>query len=411
MSKPSLLRRFFSAIWNGITRVRLALSNIIFLLMLGIIYFVYIGGGPEPLPEQAALLLNPAGAIVDQKSPVEPAIALLSDPSPEDHEVLLRDVIEAIEYAKDDPAINSIVMELDNLLSVGLSKTAEIAVALESFKESGKPVVAVGDAYSQSQYLLASYADTIIVHPFGGVSLEGFSSYRNYYSDALEKMSIDMHVFKAGEHKSIAEPFLRNDMSPGEKEITSRWLEVLWSQYTEIVETQRELPAGTVNDYINNHVAKLDAQNGDTAMASLEAGLVNELLGRQDANAYLVDLVGAVNEDGLYEAVFFEHYVKRKRPLSLPGTSNVSGERIAVITAEGTIQMGEQPPGTIGGDSLARLIRNTAEEDEVAAIVLRINSGGGSVFASEIIRQELLAAQQQGLPIVVSMGAVAASAI
>ena len=402
----SFFRRFLSACWRGITRIRLALSNILFLLMLALIYFVYLGGTPEPLPDRAALLLNPIGTIVDERSFVEPLQALLGEPSPADHEVLLRDVIDAIEYARDDPAINTLVMELDNLKSVGISKTQEISRALESFRETGKPIVAVGDYYTQDQYLLASYADTILLHPIGGVAIEGFSSYHNYFREALEKLSVNMHVFKAGEHKSIAEPFLRDDMSPDEKEITRRWLGSLWQQYVGIVEQRRKLSHGAVNEYIENFSTRLRAGGGDLAKLSLEEGFVDELMGRGEANEYLSQLVGADNEDGLYEAVFFEHYVSRRRPLSLMG---MEGDRVAVITAQGGIQIGEQPPGTIGGDSLARLIRYTAQADGVSAIVLRVNSGGGSVFASEIIRQEVLNAKALDIPIVISMGAVAAS--
>ncbi|MDH3994461.1 MAG: signal peptide peptidase SppA [Gammaproteobacteria bacterium] len=407
MSKPSLLRRVFSAIWNGITRVRLALSNILFLLMLLFIYVVYFGGAPEALPERAALLLNPVGTIVDQKSPVMPLQILAGEPSPEDNEVLLRDVIEAIEYARDDPAISSLVMELDQLAYVGISKSQEIVVALESFRESGKPIVAVGDYFSQDQYLLASHADEIIAHPMGGVVLEGFSSYRNYFRQALEKLSVNMHVFRAGEFKSAVEPFVRDDMSPGEKEVTAQWLQGLWEQYTAAVEARRKLSAGAVNDYINNFSQRLQEQGGDTAQLALQAGLVDQLLSHREANDYLVDRVGASNEEGLYEAMMFESYVSRKRPLHLPGEN--AGERVAVITAVGDMLPGDQPPGTIGGDSLAKLIRTTAEAEGVKAIVLRITSGGGSMFASEVIRQEILHARATGLPVVVSMGAVAAS--
>jgi protease-4 len=405
MSNPSLLRRVFSALWNGITRVRRALANILFLLLIGLVYFAYVGGAPEPLPEQAALLLNPMGAIVDQRSPVEPVQALLGEQSPADHEVLLRDVIEAIDYARDDPAINSLVMELDQLMYVGISKTQEIVRAVESFKTSGKPVVAVGDYYTQDQYLLASHADSVIVHPLGGVALEGYSSYRNYFRGALEKISVNVHVFRAGEYKSAMEPFLRDDMSPGEKEVTGRWLDVLWGQFVSTVEQQRELADGAVNDYVNHFAERLAQQGGDTAQAALHAGLVDKMLNRQQANAYLTELVGASNEDGLYEAVMFDRYVNRKRPLALP----LHEDRVAVITAQGDMLPGEQPPGTIGGDSLAHLIRSTAEEEGVKAIVLRVNSGGGSMFASEIIRQQVLAARAAGIPVVVSMGAVAAS--
>jgi protease IV len=406
MSEPSRLRRILSGIWRGITRVRLAMSNILFLVMIAFIYFVYIGGAPEPLPEKAALLLNMSGTVVDQRAEVNPLEALLGEPSPEQHEVLLRDVIESIDYAAKDPAINSLVMELDDLMYVGISKTQEIAPALEAFRKSGKSIVAVGDYYTQDQYLLASYANTVIAHPMGGVALEGYSSYRNYFHEALKKISVNVHIFRAGDHKSAVEPFMRDDMSPEEKEITSRWLDNLWGQYASIVEAQRKLAPGAVNDYVNNFSERLQSQGGDTAQAALQAGLVDKLLGRSDANDYLVELVGASNDDGLYEAVEFERYVAHKRPLSL---GVAEGDRVAVITAEGNILPGEQPPGSIGGDSLAQLIRDTVDADGVKAIVLRINSGGGSMFASEIIRQQVLHARDMGLPVVVSMGAVAAS--
>jgi len=406
MSKPSLLRRVLSAIWNGITRVRLALSNILFLLMIAIIYFVYIGGSPEPLPHRAALLLNLTGTVVDQKSAVQPLQALFGEPSAADHEVLLRDVIESIEFARDDPAINSLVMELDQLLYVGISKTQEIVHALESFRASGKPVVAVGDYFTQDQYLLASHADAVIIHPLGGVALEGYSSFRNYFREALEKVSVNVHVFRAGKHKSAMEPFMRDDMSPEEKEVTGRWLQVLWDQYTATVESQRELSPNAVNAYINNFPQRLAEQGGNAALAAREAGLVDQVLNRREANAYLTELVGASNDEGLYEAVVFERYVSRKRPMSL---SAMTEDRVAVITAQGNMLPGEQPPGAIGGDSLAQLIHTTAEQDGVKAIVLRVNSGGGSMFASEVIRQEMLNARAAGIPVVVSMGAVAAS--
>ena len=407
MSKPSVLRRIFGAIWNGITRVRLALANILFLLMLVILYLFFVGGAPEPLPKKAALLLNPAGVVVDQKSQAEPLQAILGSPSPADQEVLLQDIIAAIDTAAKDPAINSLVMELDYLVYVGLSKTQEIARALEAFSATGKPIVAVGDYYTQDQYLLASHADAILMHPLGTVGLEGYSSYRNYFREALAKVSVNMHVFRAGEYKSAAEPYLRDDMSPEEKKVTERWLHLLWRQYTAMVEQGRDLPVGAVDAYVNEHASGMAAHGGDAAQMALQAGLVDEIYHHSEANQYLVEMVGATDEDGLYEAVQFEHYLFRKHPLGYLGDGE--GQRVAVITARGNMLPGEQPPGSIGADTLAQQIRMTAEEEDVAAIVLRIDSGGGSVFAAEVIRQQLLEARASGLPVVVSMGSLAAS--
>ncbi|GAB3289223.1 signal peptide peptidase SppA [Parahaliea aestuarii] len=406
MSKPSALRRLFGGLWNFITRVRVALSNILFLAVLVLLYFVFTGGGPTPLPDKAALLLNPTGTVVDQRKSVDPMLALVGEQNPASHEVELRDILDAIRYAADDPAITALVLELDGLLHVGMSKTLEIREALDAFRSSGKPVIARGDYFTQDQYLLASQADTVILHPFGAVAMEGFGSYRNYFRDALDKLSVNVHVFKAGEHKSIAEPYLRNDMSPGEREITGRWLGDLWQRYTGEVEQRRSLEAGAVNAYVNGYADVLQAQGGDTAKAALEAGLVDELMAHHQSNDYLAGIVGARDEEERFEAVPFEHYVGRKRGPNLiqPGAGHV-----AVITAEGNILPGDQPPGTIGGESLSRLIRDTAAGDGVKAIVLRVNSGGGSVFASEVIRQAVLATQAEGLPVVVSMGAMAAS--
>ncbi len=406
MTKPSFVRRFFAALWNGVTRLRVAVLNILFLLVVGIIVMALLDEGPEPLPQRAALLLNPMGTVVDQRTYVEPLQALLAEPSPTDNEVLLIDILDAIKFAADDPAITALVMELDYLLYAGLSKAQEIRQALDDFKRSGKPVIAVGDYYSQDQYLLASQADTIIMHPFGAVAIDGYASYRNYFREALNNALVSMHVFKAGEHKSMAEPFLRDDMSEAEREITRRWLDQMWQQYTGLVQTQRKLPAGSLNDYADNYADLLAKAEGDSAALAVASGLVDRLAHRGTANDQVAEIVGAVNEEGLYEAIDFETYAARKRPLAIPSSDR---DRIAVITASGTILPGEQPAGSVGGDTLAQLIVTAAEEDDVAAIVLRVDSGGGSVFASEVIRQALVDAKGQGLPVLASMGSVAAS--
>jgi protease-4 len=297
-------------------------------------------------------------------------------------------------------------MELDNLVYAGISRTQEIVRALETFRASGKPVIAVGDYYTQDQYLLASHADEVIVHPLGGVALEGFSSYRNYFRSALEKLSINVHIFRAGEHKSAIEPLVRDDMSPEEKAVTARWLDDLWAQYAAMVEAERDLPPGAVTAYANEFPERLRQHGGDAATAALEAGLVDRLMQRAEANDYLIEVVGAEDEDGLYEAVVFERYAARKQPSR---DDAADSGRVAVVTAAGNILPGDQPPGVIGGDSTARLIRGAAEDEDTDAIVLRINSGGGSMFASEVIRQQVLFAQSREIPVVVSMGSVAAS--
>ena len=406
MSRPSPIRRFFSALWRGLTWFRLALSNLLFLAFLVLIYVLYFSGGPPPQPEKAALLLNLSGTLVEEKSDVNPLQALVGEPSPADREIALRDVLDAVREAAQDPAITALVMELDFLVSAGISKSLEIAAAIEEFKASGKPVIALGDYFTQDQYLLASQADEVILHPMGAVPLEGFASYRNHFREALDKALVSMHVFHAGEHKSMAEPFLRDDMSPAEKVITSAWLQDLWGEYVGVVESRRNLPAGSIDRYINRYAEHMAAAGGDAARVAQEQGLVDTLLSRPDANDYLVEQVGAANEEGFYEAVFFESYINAKRPM---GLTPMMEDRVAVVTAEGNIMTGEQPPGTIGGDSLARLLRQTAEQPGVKALVIRVNTGGGSVLAAERIRQAIGRIREAGMPVVISMGAIAAS--
>ncbi len=405
MSRPSAVRRFFSALWRGITWLRVAMANILFLVLLAIIYFALADSAPEPLPPKAALLLDLSGFVVDQKTPVDPLVMLGAGDAVE-HEVLVRDVIESIELAAGDKAIQVLVMELDYLVHVSISHTLEIAEALKVFHASGKPIVAYGDYFTQPQYLLASYADEILLHPLGGVGVEGYAVYQNYYADLLEKISVNMHVFRAGKHKSAVEPWLRNDMSPEEKVVTREWLGDLWKEYSGIVEKNRELAPGSADQYVNGLAGRLVAGGGDQAKDALAMGLADQLLSRTEANEYLAGMVGARNDEGLYEAVPFEEYLWHRKLTALPETAE---DHIAVITAQGNMLPGEQPPGTVGGDSLAWLISEAMADERTRAIVLRVNSPGGSLFAAEVIREQLEAAQAAGLPLVVSMGPVAAS--
>ena len=404
--KPGLIKRFLLVIWSLLTRLRQIMANLIFLLLLVVIVMAFREGAPAALPETAALVVNPAGSIVEERTYTDPFTLLFAEPLPSEQEVLLRDVVDAIVYAKEDPAITALVLELDQLLSVGISKSSEIITAIEYFRSSGKPVIARGDYYSQGQYLLASQADTVLLHPFGGIDLQGFSNYQMYFKDLLEKMSLSMHVFRAGDYKSFVEPYTRNDMSAHEKEVSRRWLERLWQTYTETVEARRGLEPGALQSGIDNYAAALVGAGGDPAQLALEQGLVDELVNWDESDAIIAEHVGARNDESQYQGVGFARYVAQKRPIIPPG---FGGDSVGVITASGAIQNGEQPAGSIGGESLSALIDQALEKDSVKAIVLRVDSGGGSVFASEVIRQKLLEVAASGKPLVVSMGSVAAS--
>lgn len=398
-----MIKKLFGFLWRTLTAIRVALANLLLIVVLVIAWEVFTDK-PRPLPERAALLLNPIGQVVDERSRINTA-GLLFDDGAAGSEVLLADLIDSVDIAREDPRITALVIEAGGILSMGQSKTWELSKAIERFRESGKPVVAIGDYYSQGQYRLAAEADTIFMHPFGAVALSGYGVYLNYYADALEKLSLTMHVFRAGEFKSIAEPLLRNDMSEGEREVTRRWVGDLWRAYTGRIETRRGLEAGTVDAMLNDYAAALRASGGSSATLALDTGLVDDLLSRDQQVNYLTELVGASDADGGFAAVTYNEYLSRKRAsLALPAQ-----DVVAVVTAQGNMLPGDQPPGTIGGDSLARRLRETAERRSTKAIVLRVTSGGGSVFASEIIREEMARIRQDGTPIVVSMGSIAAS--
>jgi protease-4 len=398
-----VIKRFLAGIWRTITLVRLALANLLFLALIVVIWGL-LSDKPEPLPERAALILNPQGRVVDERSGVE-AAAFLVEADAVQRETLLADLIDSVKHAIEDPRIVALVLDLGDLISIGQSRSLELGAAVQRFRESGKPVVAVGDYFTQDQYRLAVEADTLLMHPFGGVALEGYAYYLNFFAEALAKLSVSMHVFRAGEYKSIAEPLLRNDMSEGERRVATAWLGDLWANYSSTVETRRGLAAGSLQDLLDNYPEYLGRHRGNTAKLALDTGLVDDLLDRSQQNAYLAALVGARDEADRYQGIDFRDYLPRVRQaMESPKMANV-----AVVTAEGNIVPGNQPPGSIGGDSLARLLRSTAERDGTRAIVLRINSGGGSVFASELIREEMARIRDAGTPIVVSMGSVAAS--
>jgi protease-4 len=360
---------------------------------------------PEPLPEKAALLIAPSGPLVEDAAPVDPISAFIN----QDYEqpALLNDVVRAIRWAAADDRITSLVMDLENLAGPSTSQTVEISAAIAEFKAAGKSVVAFGDFYSQAHYLLASQADHVMLHPEGGMFLEGFSVYRSYLRSFLEKVRVTMHVFRAGENKSAVEPYLRDDMSDSEREVVSRWLNGLWSTYTDLAESGRELPAGAMNTFIASFPDQLAASSNDLGQTMLDAGWVDALADHAQMDEALAEWVGVTDEDGFAEMVTFERYVddiKSQRAIEQEGLP-----LIAIIPVEGTLVPGDSEEGMAGSDTIIGYIDTALEAEDLAAIVLRVNSPGGSVFASDLIRRKLSEATEADIPVIVSMGSVAAS--
>lgn len=396
-------------IWRVLSGISRAISVLVPLLFVAVFVIAFSAGmkdsTPEPLPEKAALLIAPSGPLVEDPAPVDPVSAFIN----QDYEqpALLNDVVRAIRWAATDDRITSLVLDLENLIGPSTSQTVEISAAITEFKAAGKSVVAFGDFYSQAHYLLASQADHVMLHPEGGMFLEGFSVYRSYLRSFLEKARVTMHVFRAGENKSAVEPYLRDDMSDSEREVVSRWLSGLWSTYTELAESGREMPAGAMNTFIASFPDQLAASSNDLAQTMLDGGWVDALADHAQMDEALAEWVGVTDEDGFAEMVNFERYVddiKSQRVIEQEGLP-----LIAIVPVEGTLVPGDSEEGMAGSDTVIGYIDTALEAEDLAAIVLRVNSPGGSVFASDLIRRKLSEAKEADIPVIVSMGSVAAS--
>ncbi len=397
----------FKGIWKLITFVRLALVNLFFLLSIAIIYFVYFHSDTtQPtVPQESALVLNLSGPIVEQSRYINPMDSvtgsLLGKDLPKEN--VLFDIVETIRYAKDDDKVTGIVLALKELPETNLTKLRYIAKALNEFKATGKPIYAVGDFYNQSQYYLASYATKVFLSPDGGVLLKGYSAYSLFYKTLLQKLDVNTHVFRVGTYKSAIEPFIRDDMSDAAKESASRWLGQLWGAYVDDVSNNRQIDAKTLNPSMDSFLKDLESVDGDIAKLAEKLGLVDELATRQQVRLELADVFGSDGQDS-YNALGYYEY----RTTMLPDLTSESHD-VAVIVASGAIMDGKQPRGTVGGDTTAALLRQARNDDKVKAVVLRVDSPGGSAFASEVIRNEIEAIKQAGKPVVVSMSSLAAS--
>jgi len=321
-------------------------------------------------------------------------------------ETLLQDIIDTIDTAAEDSDISVLRLNLKNLKHGGLDRLIVIGKAIERFKMTGKKVIAAEDYYTQTQYYLASYADQVIINPMGVVDLHGFGTYHLYFREALEKLHISYNIFKVGTYKSALEPLTRNDMSTQDRSQNRVWLSALWRLYTDDIKKQRNLEENAIEKYTTDVAAQLLLTDGNAAELALKLGLVDQLLTRNQVSSYFATITGT-GKTSVPQVITSRDYSSRVIHSYVDEKS--SPEKIGVIIAEGNIVPGKQPAGLIGGDSLAEMIRKARQDDQVKAVVLRINSGGGSAFASEIIRQEILALQESGKPVVVSMGTVTAS--
>jgi protease-4 len=389
---------------------RKIIINLVFFTVL-LLFFIAISSEEEnvDIEQGAALVLNLRGDIVEQKYDIDPMDAFINEAleQPEKApEVLLSDVLTVIEQAQNDDRIAMLVLDLKSMRGSGITKLKDIANALVKFKAADKKIIAIGEQYSQNQYYLASYADEVWLNPKGWMLLDGYGRYQLYFKSALEKLSISQHVFRVGTYKSAVEPYLRDDMSEAAKEANQLWLNDLWQQYKADVAEQREFAISNFDENVEVLVAKLKAADGNVAEYALQNNWVDELKTRAQINKDLIALVGSDGDDS-YKQVSFNDYLTAITPKIMPESFNA--EKVAIIVAKGTILNGNQKPGSIGGRSTAALLREARENEDVKAVVLRVDSPGGSAYASEVIRQEVELLKKSGKPVIASMGTYAAS--
>jgi len=395
--------------WTFINFIRLAIFNLFFFIIIGLVYLGYTQTNritaPPQVKETSALVLNLSGPIVEQRKYINPidsvSGSLFGQELPKEN--ILFDIVDTIRYASNDEHISGLIISLKDMPETNLTKLRYIAKAINTFKASGKPVYAISSFYNQSQYYLASYADKIYMAPDGAVMLRGYGSYPLYYKTLLDKLDVNTHVFRVGTYKSAIEPFIRDDMSDNAKESATAWLTQLWAAYIDDVSSNRNIDAKSINPSMDEFLTRLKAVNGDLATLAQQAGLVDKLASRQEIRSDMAEAFGAKGKDS-YKAIGYYDYLN-----TITLTKNKTVNDIAVIVASGTIVDGKQPRGSIGGDTTAALLRQARNDDNVKAIVLRVDSPGGSAFASEVIRNEVEAVKAAGKPIVVSMSSLAAS--
>jgi len=393
-------------IWSGLDGLRKVLHLVLLLMLFGALWAVFSRSIPL-VPDKAALVIAPQGPLVEQLSgdALERAVAEALRQQPT--ETLLRDVVDAIEAAGKDNRISALYLDLSGMGGTGLAKLQEVSRAIAGFRESGKPVIAYGDFYDQRQYYLAAHADEIYLDPQGIVYVDGYARYGLYLKDAIDKLAIDWNIFRVGEYKSAVETFTRNDMSPEEREASLVWLGTLWGTYKDDVAKARGLEPQALQAYADDAVEALRRAEGSLARMAFDAGLVTALEGRFVVEERLAAITGEDDNGDTYVGVGHQAYLANVR--SQQALKRDPGNKVAVIVAAGEILPGEQPPGMIGSDTLAGQLRDARQDDAVKAVVLRIDSPGGSAFASEVIRREVAALREAGKPVVASMSGVAAS--
>ncbi len=411
-AKPGPIRTFFQFLWNAINFTNHLVFNLIMLFVLiGILAVISAGMSAKsftPIRDNTALVLDLEGVLVEQRTVDSISTALAEVQGGGEREILLRDVLRIIKAAKNDSHITHLVLNTGGYNAPGMASTREIAAALKDFKASKKPVYAFADNYEQKQYLLAAQADKIFLDPEGAFFPEGLGRYRLFYREALQdKLGLDVHLFRVGEFKSAAEPFILDAASEESKQADLYWMNDIWQRYLQQVGTARGIAPEAIAAAIKELPQRLAAVKGNLAQLALNEKWVDGLKTAYEMEQYLVDQgVAFDDESGSFQQIDMIDYLGHVNSKEM---TKPQADAVAVVVAQGEIVDGEQPQGMVGGVSTSALIRAAREDDEIKALVLRVDSPGGSVFASEQIRREVELTKAAGKPVVVSMANVAAS--
>ena len=392
----------FAGLWRTLNGLRRLVFNLVFLLLVAVV-IAFVWQPPRPVPGDSALLLRPAGALVEQTAIDDPLRLLRAGVAPVS-QTALHDLLEAVSAATEDARIKALVIETDGLGAASLTKLAELRAAIAAFRAKGKPVLARGERFTQGQYYLASAADEVHVGPDGFVLLPGLARYVSYFKDALDKLGVTVHVFRVGEYKSFSEPFTRTDMSEADRETSRDLLEGLWSMLRDDLAASRRIAPERLDAYVDDYAGALAATAGDAVRAARDAGLIDFATTRDQWRELLKTRIGPSEDGKDFLHVDTDDYLANIRARRL-----LAEEKVAILVAQGAIVDGSESRSAVGGDSLAQLIRSAREDERVKAVVLRIDSPGGSAWASEVIRRELELTREAGKPVVASMSSVAAS--